>query len=204
MARYTGPIERINRRFGVPLFGPSKALERRPYGPGQHGPRGGRRRKHSDYSIALGEKQKLRFQYGVMEKQFRRYFAEAQRRRGVTGLLLLELLEMRLDNIVFRFGMGTTRRASRQFVNHGHILVNGQKVDIPSYQCKSGDVVTVSEGNRSRQLAMRLLDSTQARPESEWLTMDRDAIRGTVNRAPERDEIDPMVNEQLVVELYSR
>ncbi len=204
MARYTGPIERINRRFGVPLFGPSKALERRPYGPGQHGPRGGRRRKQSDYSVALAEKQKLRFQYGVMEKQFRRYFAEAQRRRGVTGLLLLELLEMRLDNIVFRFGMGTTRRASRQFVNHGHILVNGQKVDIPSYQCKSGDVVTVSEGNRSRQLAMRLLDSTQARPESEWLTMDRDAIRGTVNRAPERDEIDPMVNEQLVVELYSR
>ncbi len=204
MARYTGPIERINRRFGVPLFGPSKALERRPYGPGQHGPRGGRRRKQSDYSVALAEKQKLRFQYGVMEKQFRRYFAEAQRRRGVTGLLLLELLEMRLDNIVYRFGIGSTRRASRQYVNHGHILVNGKKVDIPSYQCKSGDEITIRDNNRSQQLAMRLLDATQAKPEAEWLTMDRDSLKGIVNRAPERDEIDPMVNEQLVVELYSR
>lgn len=204
MARYTGPTEKISRRFGVPLFGPSKALERRAYGPGQHGPRGGRRRKQSDYAIALAEKQKLRFQYGVLEKQFRRYFAEAQRRRGVTGVILLQLLEMRLDNLVYRFGLGTTRRASRQFVNHGHILVNGRRVDIPSYQCKPGDVVTVGENNRSQQLAMRLLDGTQARPDAEWLTMDKENLTGTVNRAPERDEIDPMVNEQLVVELYSR
>lgn len=204
MARYTGPTEKISRRFGVPLFGPSKSLERRAYGPGQHGPRGGRRRKQSDYAIALAEKQKLRFQYGVLEKQFRRYFAAAQRQRGVTGILLLQLLEMRLDNICYRFGLGLTRRASRQFVNHGHILVNGQKVDIPSYQCKSGDVITIGEQNRSQQLAMRLLDATQARPESEWLSVDKDNLTFTVNRAPERDEIDPMVNEQLVVELYSR
>ncbi|NOX98757.1 MAG: 30S ribosomal protein S4 [Verrucomicrobia bacterium] len=204
MARYTGPTEKISRRFGVPLFGPSKSLERRAYGPGQHGPRGGRRRKQSDYAIALAEKQKLRFQYGVLEKQFRRYFAAAQRQRGVTGILLLQLLEMRLDNICYRFGLGLTRRASRQFVNHGHILVNGQKVDIPSYQCQSGDVITIGGHNRSQQLAMRLLDATQARPESEWLTVDKDNLAFTVNRAPERDEIDPMVNEQLVVELYSR
>ncbi len=204
MARYTGPTEKISRRFGVPLFGPSKSLERRAYGPGQHGPRGGRRRKQSDYAIALAEKQKLRFQYGVLEKQFRRYFAAAQRQRGVTGILLLQLLEMRLDNICYRFGLGLTRRASRQFVNHGHILVNGHKVDIPSYQCQSGDVITIGEHNRSQQLAMRLLDATQARPESEWLTVDKDNLTFTVNRAPERDEIDPMVNEQLVVELYSR
>jgi small subunit ribosomal protein S4 len=204
MARYTGPTEKISRRFGVPLFGPSKSLERRAYGPGQHGPRGGRRRKQSDYAIALAEKQKLRFQYGVLEKQFRRYFAAAQRQRGVTGIILLQLLEMRLDNICYRFGLGLTRRASRQFVNHGHILVNGGKVDIPSYQCKSGDVVTIGAHNRSQQLAMRLLDATQARPEPEWLTLDKDNLTFTVDRAPERDEIDPMVNEQLVVELYSR
>lgn len=204
MARYTGPTEKISRRFGVPLFGPSKVLERRAYGPGQHGPRGGRRRKQSDYAIALAEKQKLRFQYGIMEKQFRRYFAEAQHRRGVTGIILLELLEMRLDNLVYRFGLGLTRRASRQFVNHGHILVNGAKVDIPSYQCKPGDVISVRDNNRSKQLAMRLLDATQARPEPEWLTIDKDNLSVAVDRAPERDEIDPMVNEQLVVELYSR
>ncbi len=186
------------------MFGPSKVLERRAYGPGQHGPRGGRRRKQSDYSIALAEKQKLRFQYGLMEKQFRRYFAEAQRRRGVTGIILLQLLEMRLDNLVYRFGMGLTRRASRQFVNHGHILVNGGKVDIPSYQCKPGDVITVRDNNRSKQLAMRLLDATQARPDAEWLTVDTDNLTGTVDRIPERDEFDPMVNEQLVVELCSR
>lgn len=204
MARYTGPTEKISRRFGVPLFGPSKVLERRAYGPGQHGPRGGRRRKLSDYAIALAEKQKLRFQYGIMEKQFRRYYAEAQRRRGVTGIILLQLLEMRLDNLVYRFGLGLTRRASRQFVNHGHIMVNGSKVDIPSYQCKPGDVISIRDNNRSQQLAMRLLDATQARPEPEWLTIDKDTLTGTVNRAPERDEIDPMVNEQLVVELYSR
>ena len=203
MARYTGPTDKISRRFGVPLFGPSKSLERRAYPPGQHGARSGRR-KRSDYAIALGEKQKLRLQYGILEKQFRRYFAEASRRRGITGDILLQLLELRLDNVCYRLGLGNTRRASRQLVNHGHVLVNDKKVDIPSYQCKPGDVIKVNDNNRSRQLAMRVLDSTQARPVLDWLTMDRDKIVGAVIRVPEREEIDPMVNEQLVVELYSR
>jgi small subunit ribosomal protein S4 len=203
MARYTGPTEKLSRRFGVPLFGPSKALERRAYRPGQHGARAGRR-KQSDYAIALAEKQKLRFQYGILEKQFRRYFKEAQRRRGVTGETLLQLLELRLDNVCYRLGLGNTRRAARQFVNHGHVLVNDRKVNICSYQCKPGDVIKVKEGNRSRQLGMRMLDMTQARPVLDWLTMDRDKLIGSVTRVPEREEIDPMVNEQLVVELYSR
>ncbi|MCB1231767.1 MAG: 30S ribosomal protein S4 [Verrucomicrobiae bacterium] len=203
MARYTGPTDKISRRFGVPLFGPSKALERRAFPPGQHGVRSGRR-KQSEYAIALAEKQKLRMQYGVLEKQFRRYFAEAQRRRGITGDTLLQLLELRLDNVCYRLGLGNTRRASRQFVNHGHILVNDVRVDIPSYQCKAGDVIKVRDTNRSQQLAIRLVDLTQARPVLDWLTMDRDKLVGSVVRVPEREEIDPMVNEQLVVELYSR
>ena len=203
MARDRGPTDKISRRYGVPLFGPSKALERRSYPPGQHGVRSGRR-KRSDYAIALAEKQKLRMQYGVLEKQFRRYYKEASRRRGITGDVLLQLLELRLDNVCYRLGVGNTRRASRQFVNHGHILVNDHRVDIPSYQCKPGDVIKVRDANRSRQLAMRMLDMTQARPILDWLTMDRDKLVGSVTRIPERDEIDPMVNEQLVVELYSR
>ncbi len=203
MARCTGPTDKISRRFGVPLFGPSKALERRAYPPGQHGVRSGRR-KQSDFAIALSEKQKLRFQYGVLEKQFRRYFHEAARRRGITGHVLLQLLELRLDNVCYRLGFGNTRRAARQFVGHGHVQVNGHRVDIPSYQCKPGDVISVCPGNNSQQLGMRLLDSTQARPVLEWLTVDRDKLSGVVVREPEREEIDPLVNEQLVVELYSR
>ena len=205
MARYTGPRDKISRRFGVPLFGPSKALERRAYPPGMHGGmRGGRRSKKSDYALALAEKQKLRFQYGVLEKQFRRYFAEAQRLPGVTGTQLIQLLEMRLDNIVYRFGLANTRAGARQFVNHGHVLVNGRRVDIPSYNVKPGDKVEVRDNPRSKQLALRGLDLTQAMAECEWLLLDRDNLSGTVNRVPERDEVDPMVNEQLVVELYSR
>jgi small subunit ribosomal protein S4 len=205
MARYTGPRDKISRRFGVPLFGPSKALERRSYPPGMHGGiRGGRRPKKSEYSIALAEKQKLRFQYGVLEKQFRRYFAEAQRRRGVTGTLLIQGLEMRLDNIMYRFGFANTRAGARQFVNHGHVLVNGRRTDIPSYATKPGDQITVRDNPRSKQLALRGLDLTQAAAQCDWLVVDRDNLSGTVSREPERDEVDPMVNEQLVVELYSR
>ncbi|MCB1086922.1 MAG: 30S ribosomal protein S4, partial [Verrucomicrobiae bacterium] len=152
----------------------------------------------------LGEKQKLRFQYGILEKQFRRYYEEAARRRGITGDTLLQLLELRLDNVCYRLGLGNTRRASRQFVNHGHITVNGRRVDVPSYQCKPGDVIKVSESNRSQQLAMRLVDLTQARPVLDWLMMDRDKLVGSVVRVPEREEIDPQVNVQQVVELYSR
>lgn len=203
MARHTGPTEKLSRRYGVPLFGPSKALERRAYPPGQHGPRS-IRKKRSDYAVALAEKQKLRLQYGLLEKQFRRYFEEAQRRMGVTGTLLLQLLECRLDNVAFRMGLGNTRRASRQFVNHGHVKVNGRRVDVPSYQVKPGDVVEVCDNQRSKQLAMRLLDLTQATPLPDWLEMDREKLAGKFVRIPEREELDPMVSEQLVVELYSR
>src|SRR5690606_13721894 len=142
MARYTGPRAKISRRFGVSLFGSSKALERRNFPPGQHGLRAGRKKK-SDYAVALGEKQKLRFQYGVLEKQFRKYYEEATRRRGVTGELLLQLLELRLDNVCYRLGFGNTRQAARQLVNHGHVLVNGRKVDVPSYQVKPGDKIKI-------------------------------------------------------------
>jgi small subunit ribosomal protein S4 len=203
MARDTGPTDRISRRFGVALFGPSKALERRPYPPGQHGARGARRKK-SDYAVALGEKQKLRLQYGILEKQFRRYFAEAQRRRGITGDILVQLLETRLDNVCYRLGMGNTRRASRQLVGHGHIKVNGRRVDVPSFCVKAGDVITVCDNTRSQQLATRALDLTSARPVMDWLSFDKDSLTGNVNRLPEAEEIDTMVNVRLVVELYSR
>lgn len=203
MARHTGPTDKISRRYGVALFGPSKALERRPYPPGQHGARGARR-KQSDYSIALAEKQKLRLQYGIMEKQFRRYFAEAQRRRGITGDILVQLLETRLDNVCYRLGLGNTRRAARQFVGHGHVKVNGVRVNIPSYNVKPGDTITVHEGSRSQQLAMRATELTSARPVLDWLTFDKDALSGTMDRLPDASEIDTMVNVQLVVELYSR
>jgi len=203
MARHRGPTEKISRRFGVPLFGPSKALERRAYGPGQHGARNVRK-KRSDFSVALGEKQKLRLQYGIMERQFRGYYEEASRRKGVTGHIMLQLLETRLDNVCFRMGFGNTRRAARQFVGHGHVTVNGRRVNIASYQCKAGDVIKVRDNQHSTGLAMRLLDLTQATPIPDWVNVDREHLNGVVVRLPERDEVDPMVNEQLVVELYSR
>ena len=203
MARYTGPREKIARRFGVPLFGPSKALELRNFPPGQHGVRNARR-KVSDYGIAMAEKQKLRYQYGLMEKQFRRFFHEAQRRKGVTGETLLQMLELRLDNVSFRMGFANTRFASRQLVGHGHVTVNGKRCNIPSYQCKPGDVVAAKAAVKSQQLIGRFLEMTAGVPASDWMTVDRDKMSGTVNRVPVREEINPIANEQLVVELYSR
>ena len=203
MARYTGPRTRISRRFGVPLFGSSKSLERRNFPPGQHGIRAGRKKK-SEYSVALGEKQKLRFQYGVLERQFRKYYEEAARRRGITGEIILQLLELRLDNVCYSLGFGNTRQAARQLVNHGHVLVNGKVVDIASYECKAGDVIKVGAKPSSQQMGLRMLDLTQAVPLVDWLTLDRTAIQGSISRVPERSDIDPMVNEQLIVELYSR
>lgn len=203
MARYIGPKQKISRRFGVPIFGTSRSLEKRNYPPGQHGLRAGRRKK-SEYAVALAEKQKLRYQYGVLEKQFRKYFAEASRRRGVTGEILLQLLEGRLDNVIFRLGLANTRSAARQFVGHGHVLVNGQRVDIPSYSCKAGETITVKESPKSQQLGLRALDLTQAIVVPDWLTIDREKMVGKVMREPTREEIDPLVNEQLIVELYSR
>ncbi len=203
MARFTGPKTKVARRYGAPLFGPSKALERKNYPPGIHGPKGSRR-KQSEYAIALGEKQKLRYQYGLMERQFRRYFETALKRRGVTGVTLLQLLETRLDNVVFRLGFANTRRGARQLVGHGHVQVNGRKVDVSSFNVKTGDVVTVRVKPNSRQLVTRNLDLTQITPVPDWLTVNREALSGHVARIPSREEIAPIVNEQLIVELYSR
>lgn len=203
MGRYTGPKDKLSRRFGVPLFGPTKALEHKNYPPGMHGPKGGRR-KQSDYSIALAEKQKLRFQYGLLERQFRRYFEAAATKRGVTGELLLQMLETRLDNIVFRFGFANSRSSARQLVSHGHVQVNGRKVNISSYAVKPGDAVTIKDTPKSRSLAARNLELTQITQVPDWLALDKDRFEGKVNRIPSRDEIAPIVNEQLIVELYSR
>ena len=203
MARYTGPRAKISRRFGVSLFGPSKALERRNFPPGQHGLRAGRKKK-SEYAVALGEKQKLRFQYGILEKQFRSYYTEAARRRGITGEILLQLLETRLDNVCYRAGFGNTRQSARQLVNHGHVKVNGRQVDIPSFQVKPGDVIKVADRPSSQQLAVRMTDLTQAMAAVDWINVDKDKLEATVTRVPQRDDINPIVNEQLIVELYSR
>lgn len=203
MARYTGPRAKISRRFGVSLFGPSKAVERRNFPPGQHGLRGGRRKK-SEYAVALGEKQKLRYQYGILEKQFRSYYEEAARRRGITGEIMLQLLECRLDNFCYRAGFGNTRQAARQLVNHGHVTVNGTKTDVASYQVKPGDVVKIADKPSSQQLGLRMTDLTQAMPSAEWIEVNKEALQATMTRVPERDDIDPIVNEQLIVELYSR
>ena len=203
MARYTGAKDKISRRFGIPLFGSTKTLETKAYPPGMHGQKGGRKKK-SDYAVALAEKQKLRYQYGLMERQFRRYFEMATRKRGVTGEILLQLLETRLDNVVFRLGMATSRAASRQFVSHGHICVNGKKVNISSFHVRPGDVVSVKDAVRSKSAANDSLEKSQVSQVPEWLVLDRDNLSGRVDRVPTRDEINPIVNEQLIVELYSR
>jgi small subunit ribosomal protein S4 len=203
MARYTGPKSRISRRYGVALFGPSKSLERKNYPPGMHGPKGSRR-KQSDYATALAEKQKLRYQYGLMERQFRRYFETALRNRGVTGETLLQMLETRLDNIVYRLGFANSRSSARQLVAHGHVTVNNHKVNIPSYNVKAGDIVVIKDKPGSRRLVTRNLELTQIQPVPDWLVVDKDQFQGKVMRIPSREEIAPIVNEQLVVELYSR
>ena len=203
MARYTGPKTKVSRRYGTLIAGSPKAFENKNYPPGQHGPKGARR-KQSDYSLALAEKQKLRHQYGVLERQFRRYFRIASTRRGVTGEILLQLLETRLDNVVQKMGFSKTIRGARQMVAHGHVAVNGRKTDVPSMNLKAGDVITVKGGEKSKRLAQRGLDLTQIVTVPDWLIVDKDNLTGTVARIPTREEINPIVNEQLVVELYSR
>jgi small subunit ribosomal protein S4 len=203
MARYTGPKTKISRRFGVPIFGPAKAMERKNYPPGMHGPKGSRR-KQSEYAIALAEKQKLRYQYGLLERQFRRYFQIALTRRGITGETLLQLLETRLDNVVFRLGFANSRNAARQMVSHGHVSVNGRKVDVASYTVRPNDEVTIKDKPGSRRLAARHLELTQIAPIPDWLVVDKEGYSGKVARIPTREEIAPIVNEQLIVELYSR
>lgn len=202
MARYTGPRTKKSRRYGVPLFGPSKALERRNFPPGVHGEKGNR--KKSDYAVGLAEKQKLRLMYGLMERQFRSYFEEAARRRGVTGENLLQILELRLDNVVFRLGFSNSRRGARQMIVHGHVKVNGRKVNSPSYQTRPGNVVEAKGTPVSQRIVTKGLELTQITPVPEWLSVDKEHFKGEVKRVPSREEIAPIVNEQLVVEFYSR
>src|SRR5208282_5933978 len=194
MARYTGPRVRISRRFGIPIFGPSKYLERRNYGPGVHGPKS--RRKHTDYGLGLIEKQKFRYYYGLLERQFRGVYEKALKRRGVTGEQMLQILETRLDNVVYHLGFAITRAAARQMVCHGHIKVNGRKVNIPSYGLKVNDVIEVRESNVSRQLATKNLEQSTSKVVPDWLLLNKDAFKGIVMRIPTRDEIQPIANEQ--------
>jgi small subunit ribosomal protein S4 len=202
MARYTGPRVRISRRFGLPIFGPTKYLERRNYGPGVHGPKS--RRKHTDYGLGLIEKQKLKYYYGLLERQFRGVYEKALKRRGVTGEQMLQILETRLDNVVFHLGLANTRAAARQMVSHGHILVNGRKVNVPSFALKVNNVVEVKNNNVSRQLATKNLEMATSRSVPDWLLLNKEEFKGTVMRIPTRDEIQPIANEQAVVEFYSR
>lgn len=202
MARYTGPRVRISRRFGVPIFGPSKYLERRNYGPGVHGPKS--RRKSTEYGLGLLEKQKLRYYYGLMERQFRGVYEKALRRRGVTGEQMLQILETRLDNVVYQLGFGVTRSGARQMVSHGHVKVNGRKVNIPSYALRVNDVVEIRDNSKSRQMASKNMESSTSRSVPDWLSHNREAFKGVIMRIPTRDEIQPIANEQAVVEFYSR
>jgi len=202
MARYTGPRVRIGRRFGLPIFGPSKYLERRNYGPGIHGPKS--RRKTTDYGLGLAEKQKLRYYYGLLERQFRGLYERALRKRGVTGETLLQLLETRLDSVVYHLGLANTRPAARQMVAHGHIKVNGRKVNVPSCELKVNDAVEVKNCKESRQLAARNLELATSRAVPTWLSFTKEAFKGVLLRLPTREDIQPIANEQAVVEFYSR
>ncbi|HZZ56289.1 MAG TPA: 30S ribosomal protein S4 [Opitutaceae bacterium] len=202
MARYIGPNTRVSRRFNQLLLGSGKALERRNYPPGQHGPKS--RRKYSEYAIGLNEKQKLRYVYGLLERQFRRVFEIAKRERGVTGERFLQLLETRLDSVIYLLGLAKTRAAARQFVNHGHVRVNGHKVDIASYNVRPGDVIEIKNTPASRQMATRNLEDNRIRNVPGWLSLDGENFKASVVRLPTRDEMDQNINEQLIVEFYSR
>ena len=206
MAIFTGPKGKLVRRFGVNIYGNPKydrLLERRSHGPGQHGPNQARR-KVSDYGQQLVEKQKLRHTYGLLEKQFRRTFRKAQQMRGVTGENLLGLLETRLDSIAFRAGFGCTLMQARQLVNHGHLKVNGCRVDIASFRVRVGDVITVRDSASSRGLATRYLMENPRFDSAGWLAVDQQGLSVTLSRLPQRDEIRVAANEQMIVELYSK
>jgi len=202
MGRYTGPRQKISRRHNAQLFGPSKYFERKGYPPGMHGPKS--RRKLSEYGLALSEKQKLRYMYGLYERQFRNFFNRALRKRGVTGETLLQLLETRIDNVVFRLGFATTRPFARQLITHGHLKVNGRKVSSPSFNVKVGDVVEVRESVKAKSLVQKNLEASQMAVVPDWLVVNKEGLKGEVKRIPTRDEIAPIVNERLIVELYSR
>jgi small subunit ribosomal protein S4 len=202
MARYRGPKTKIARRFREAIFGPDKALEKRNYGPGQHGPAKRRGAKQSEYAIQLGEKQKAKYTYGILEKQFRNLFDKASRMKGITGENLLVLCESRLDNTVYRFGVAPSRRAARQLVSHKHITVNGEVVNIPSYTIKIGDVVGVREKSKSLENITSSLNSTNKK--FDWLDWNSASMSGKVIATPARDMIPENIREQLIVELYSK
>jgi small subunit ribosomal protein S4 len=201
MARYTGPTSKIARKFKEPIFGPDKALERKNYPPGMHG-QTRRRGKQSEYSVQLMEKQKAKYTYGILEKQFSNMFKKASSREGITGVLLLQLCEARLDNTVFRLGIAPTRRGARQLVSHRHITVNGQVVNIPSFSVRPGDVV----GVRERSKSLEAITDSLSRPNQtwDWLNWNAAAMTGEVLAQPEREQIPENIKEQLIVELYSK
>ena len=200
MARYTGPKSKISRKYGEPIFGDTKALEKKPHPPGQHGR--GRRRKKSEYAIQLAEKQKAKYLYGILENQFRNMFDKASRKDGVTGENLLQLLEARLDNVVYRLGIAPTRRSARQLVSHKHITVNGNLVNIPSYTLKEGDMVAVREKSKSLNIIHEA--NSKDYSSNEWLSWNKDKLQGTYVKVPERSQIPETIKEQLIVELYSK
>lgn len=200
MSRYTGPSYKQARRTGFSLLENGKELTRKPYGPGAHGQ--DRKRRPSTYSVQLREKQKVRFMYGLNERQFVKTYKEAGKMQGIHGENLLKLLESRLDNLVYRIGFASTRRAARQLVNHGHITVNGKKVDIPSYRCKPGDVITLKEQSVDHKAVKEALSKVMKR--AEFVTFDDNKKVGTFVRLPERSELNPEINESLIVEYYNR
>ena len=199
MARYTGPKTKIARRFGEPIFGADKILAKRNFPPGQHG--NNKRRKTSEYGQMLAEKQKAKYTYGVLERQFRNLFDAAARKNGITGVLLLQGLESRLDNVVYRLGIAPTRAAARQLVSHKHIVLNGKVVNIPSYLLKAGDVVGVRERSKSLEI---IEDSLSSRVNYSWLDWDGTKMEGRFMNYPEREDIPENIKEQLIVELYSK
>lgn len=200
MARYRGPKQKLARRFKEPIFGPSKALERKPYAPGQHG--NSRRRKESEYSVQLKEKQKAKYTYGLLERQFRNLFEKASRKKGVTGENLLQFLEARLDNVIFRLGFARTRRQARQLVNHGHVLVNDRVSDIPSHLLRPGDIVEVRPKSKNLEMVRDAAQTT--RRSYPYLEVDRDRLMGKFLDYPQREDIPENIREQLIVELYSK
>lgn len=201
MARYRGPKQKKARRFREPIFGPSKALERKPYGPGQHGR--SRYSRKSEYAIQLEEKQKAKYTYGLLEKQFSNLFDKANAKEGVTGEILLQYLESRLDNTVFRLGLARTRRQARQLVTHKHIVVNGEVVNIPSYHLKPGDVITVRPKSKNLEVIEESLEYAPT-TKYKWLEMDKKSKTGKLLNYPSMDEIPENINVQLIVELYSK
>jgi small subunit ribosomal protein S4 len=205
MGRYRGPIVKISRREGVNLVESPKVqkyLERHPYPPGQHGQR--RRRKPSDYSVRLREKQKLRFYYNMSEKQFANLFAEASKKTGATGAVFLQLLESRLDNVAYRMGIASTRRQARQFVAHGHLMVNGKRVDVPSYRVNPGDTIEVHPRARKNEFIRENLEARRRGKQLPWLEFDAETMKGIFKHRPSREDIVVPVNELQVIEYYSR